>query len=376
MSNINPNEVEPQLIPSIQESLQTRSQMWAAALARDKSCDGSFVFAVRSTGIYCKPSCPAKRPSWDKVVFFFAPAEAEQSGFRPCHRCNPTDNESHPGIGVVDRVCKYIEANLDRKLTLSSLSVQSGVSPYHLQRTFKQAVGLSPREYIQTRRLAKMKFLLKNGQTVTKALYGAGFSSRSRFYGNSNQFGMSAGTFRRGAKGLRVAYSIVNCPLGRLLVAATPKGVCAVFMGDTDAVVESALSKEYPLADLYRTNSGLQKWVTAIMNYFTGQQTHLNLPLDIQASTFQRRVWKEIQSIPYGSTITYGQIAAELGEPNAARAVAKACATNPVSLVIPCHRVVGKNGDLRGYRWGEKRKKDLLTLERTHDPQTVPPSNP
>jgi len=340
--------------------------MWAAVLARDKRCDGSFVFAVRSTGIYCKPSCPAKRPSMDRVVFFSAPAEAEESGFRPCRRCHPGDNGSYAGVGAVDRVCKYIESNLNGKLTLSNLSVHAGISPYHLQRTFKQAVGLSPREYIQARRLAKMKLLLKNGHTVTKALYGAGFSSRSRFYGSSNQFGMSAGAFRRGGEGLRVRYSIVNCPLGRLLVAATPRGLCAVFMGDTDAVVESALSKEYPHADLYRTNSGLQKWITAIMNYFGGREVDLNLPLDIQASTFQRRVWKEIQSIPYGSTSTYSEIAAELGEPNAARAVAKACATNPVSLVIPCHRVVGKNGELRGYRWGEKRKKDLLTLESSH----------
>jgi len=373
MSNANSSEVEQQLIPSTEESLQSRSQMWTAVLARDSRCDGSFVFAVRTTGIYCKPSCPAKRPRMDNVVFFSAPAEAEQSGFRPCHRCHPRDDESKPGITLVDYICKYIEANLDRKLTLSNLSIQAGISPYHLQRTFKQAVGLSPREYIQTRRLAKMKVLLMNGHTVTKALYGAGFSSRSRFYGNSGQFGMSAGVFRRGGKGLRVAYSIVNCPLGRLLVAATPKGVCAVFMGDTDSVVESALTKEYPRADLYRTNSGLQKWVSAILNYFAGQQANLNLPLDIQASTFQRRVWKEIQAIPYGSTSTYGQIATELGDPNAARAVAKACATNPVSLVIPCHRVVGKNGELRGYRWGEKRKKDLLTLERTHGPQSTPP---
>src|SRR5208337_4303420 len=375
MSSIDSSEVEPQLIPS-QESVDTDTQMWAAVLARDNRSDGSFVFAVRSTGIYCKPSCPAKRPSRDRVVFFSAPAEAEESGFRPCQRCHPKDNESYPGVAMVDRVCKYIEANLDHKLTLTNLSDHAGISPYHLQRTFKQAVGLSPREYIQTRRLAKMKLLLKNGHTVTKALYGAGFSSRSRFYGTSNQFGMSAGAFRRGGKGLRVTYSIVNCPLGRLLVAATPKGVCAVFMGDTDVVVESALSKEYPRANLYRTNSGFQRWVTAIMNYFAGQQANLDLPLDIQASTFQRRVWKEIQSIPYGSTSTYSEIASELGEPNAARAVAKACATNPVSLVIPCHRVVGKNGDLRGYRWGEKRKKDLLTLERTHDSQTAPRSTP
>jgi len=366
MSNINSSEVEPQLVAESRERLHTDAQMWAAVLARDKRCDGSFVFAVRSTGVYCKPSCPAKRPSMDRVVFFSAPAEAEESGFRPCHRCHPGDNESYVGVGAVDRVCKYIENNLNRKLTLSNLSVHAGISPYHLQRTFKQALGLSPREYIQARRLAKMKLLLKNGHTVTKALYGAGFSSRSRFYGSSNQFGMSAGAFRRGGEGLRVRYSIVNCPLGRLLVAATPRGLCAVFMGDTDAMVESALSKEYPHADLYRTNSGLQKWITAIMNYFGGREVNLNLPLDIQASTFQRRVWKEIQSIPYGRTRTYSEIAVELGEPNGARAVAKACATNPVSLVIPCHRVVGKNGELRGYRWGEERKKDLLTLESTH----------
>jgi AraC family transcriptional regulator of adaptative response/methylated-DNA-[protein]-cysteine methyltransferase len=352
------------LVAEGQERLRTDSQMWAAALARDSRCDGSFVFAVRSTGIYCKPSCPAKRPSRDRVVFFPAPAEAEESGFRPCHRCHPRENGSYRA--VVDQVCKYIEANLDHKLTLSNLSAHAGLSPYHLQRTFKQAVGLSPREYIQTRRLAKMKLLLKNGHTVTKALYGAGFSSRSRFYGSSNQFGMSAGAFRRGGEGLRVRYSIANCPLGRLLVAATSRGLCAVFMGDSDTIVESALSKEHPHATLHRTNSGLQKWITPIINYFDGREVSLNLPLDIQASTFQRRVWKEIQSIPYGSTSTYSEIASELGQPSAARAVAKACATNPVSLVIPCHRVVGKNGDLRGYRWGEKRKQDLLTLENAH----------
>jgi len=352
------------LVAEGQERLRTDSQMWAAALARDSRCDGSFVFAVRSTGIYCKPSCPAKRPSRDRVVFFPAPAEAEESGFRPCHRCHPRENGSYRA--VVDQVCKYIEANLDHKLTLSNLSAHAGLSPYHLQRTFKQAVGLSPREYIQTRRLAKMKLLLKNGHTVTKALYGAGFSSRSRFYGSSNQFGMSAGAFRRGGEGLRVRYSIATCPLGRLLVAATSRGLCAVFMGDSDTIVESALSKEYPHAALHRTNSGLQKWITPIINYFDGREVSLNLPLDIQASTFQRRVWKEIQSIPYGSTSTYSEIASELGQPSAARAVAKACATNPVSLVIPCHRVVGKNGDLRGYRWGEKRKQDLLTLENAH----------
>jgi len=366
MSNINPSEVEPQLVPERQESLHTDSQMWAAVLARDNRCDGSFVFAVQSTGVYCKPSCPAKRPSRDRVVFFSAPAEAEESGFRPCRRCHPRSNESDHGIVAVDRVCKYIEANLDHKLTLSKLSDHAGISPYHLQRTFKQAVGLSPREYLQTRRLAKMKRLLKSGHTVTQALYGAGFSSRSRFYGSSNQFGMSAGTFRRGGEGVRIKYSIVNCPLGRLLVAETSRGVCAVFMGDSDAVVESALTREYPQADLCRTNSDLERWISAIMKYFGGQEVNLNLPLDIQASTFQRRVWKEIQSIPYGSTITYSEIASELGEPNAARAVARACATNPVSIIIPCHRVVGKNGDLRGYRWGEQRKKDLLTLESIH----------
>jgi AraC family transcriptional regulator of adaptative response/methylated-DNA-[protein]-cysteine methyltransferase len=367
MSSTDQSEVEPQLTPEIRQSLKADSQMWAAVLARDNRCDGDFVFAVRSTDIYCRPSCPAKRPSRDKVMYFSGPAEAEESGFRPCRRCDPRIDRLSTGVEPIDRACKYIEANLDDKLTLSNLGVHAGISPYHLQRTFKRIVGISPREYVEARRLARMKLLLKTGHTVTKALYGAGFTSRSRFYDkNSTQFGMSAGAFRRGGEGVRIEYAIVNCPLGRLLVATTLAGLCAVFMGDTDAVVESALSKEYPHAHLYCGNAGLQKWIAPIMNYFAGHEPNLNLPLDVEASTFQRRVWKEIRSIPYGSTSTYSKIASQLGTPKAARAVAKACATNPISIVIPCHRVIGKNGDLRGYRWGEKRKKDLLTLERTY----------
>jgi AraC family transcriptional regulator of adaptative response/methylated-DNA-[protein]-cysteine methyltransferase len=261
----------------------------------------------------------------------------------------------------------YIQNNLDKKLTLSILSAQVGFSPYHLQRTFKRVEGISPRRYIETLRLAKMKQSLINGETVTRALYSAGFSSRSRFYEKgSYRFGMSPGVVRRGGQGMQISYAIVNSPLGRLLVGATYLGICAVCMGDSDEAVEKALSEEYPSASLLRDDQALHAFVTPIMNYFAGRQFDLKLPLDVQASAFQLRVWKEIQSIHYGDTSTYSQIARGLGEPQAARAVARACATNPVSLVIPCHRVIGKNGELRGYRWGKERKQELLTLEQTH----------
>jgi AraC family transcriptional regulator of adaptative response/methylated-DNA-[protein]-cysteine methyltransferase len=241
------------------------------------------------------------------------------------------------------------------------------MSPYHFQRTFKRIVGISPRQYAETRRVAKMKRLLRGGQTVTRALYGAGFSSRGRIYEKTpNQLGMSPGTFRRGGVGLQIDYTIVNCPLGRLLIGATGRGICAVYMGDSDATVENSLSEEYPAASLNRDDHRLREWASVILNYFAGQDSTLKLPLDVQATTFQWKVWKEIQSIPYGGTTTYGKLAAEIGSPKAARAVARACATNPVSIVIPCHRVIGGDGALHGYRWGKKRKQNLLELEQIH----------
>ncbi len=350
----------------VQEILRTEDKRWRAVLARNGNFDGTFVFAVRSTGIYCKPSCAARRPNRAQVVFFSGPDAAELSGFRPCRRCRPRDLGSSPRAVLIARVCKHIEANLDTKLSLSTLSAEAGISPYHFQRIFKQVVGISPRQYVEARRLSKMKRSLRNGQTVEKALYGAGFSSRSRLYEKvPNQIGVNPGTLRRGGVGLSIEYTIVDCPLGRLLVGATARGICAVCMGDSDAAVEAALTEDYPSADIRRNDKRMRRWVNTLTNYLGGQEFDLNLPVDVRATAFQWRVWSEIKSVPYGNTTTYSKIANALGEPNAARAVARACATNPVSLVIPCHRVVGEDGGPHGYRWGKKRKQALLLLEQT-----------
>ncbi len=345
---------------------------WTAVHSRDDRFDGAFVFAVRSTGIYCSPSCPARRPGKQQVVFFPGPIEAEQSGFRPCHRCQPREAGPSPKTKLVDQACRYIEANLQGKLSLAILSRQVGLSPYHFQRTFKKVLGISPREYIKTRRLARMKRFLRSGETVNDSLYNAGFSSRSRVYENVQEgFGVNPGEFRRGGEGLRIQYSIIDSPLGRLLIAATERGVCGVCIGDSDRFVESSLAEDYPYAIMSRSDEAIEEWTGAFAKYFDGEHLDLNLPLDVKATVFQSRVWKIIQSIPFGKTTTYSQIARELGEPEASRAVARACATNPVALVIPCHRVIGKDGSLCGYRWGIKRKHALLKLEHTADPETV-----
>jgi AraC family transcriptional regulator of adaptative response/methylated-DNA-[protein]-cysteine methyltransferase len=265
---------------------------------------------------------------------------------------------------MIDRVRTYIECNLDKKLTLSTLSTQAGVSPFHLQRTFKQVIGVSPRKYIEALRLAKMKTALLKGETVNKAIYRAGFSSRSRFYENgSHKLGMSAGVMRRGGEGAKITYTVVNSSLGKLLVGGTEFGVCAICIADSDAVVERALSEQYPSAELRRDDESHHQWVEQILDYVAGRQNNLNLPLDIVATPFQARVWNLLKSIPYGTTSTYSKVANALGEPQAVRAVARACATNPVALIIPCHRVLGKDGKLHGYRWGNERKQRLLLLE-------------
>ncbi len=355
-----------------QDNALSDEEKWKAVLSKNDSFDGAFVFAVRSTGIYCRPSCPARRPSKEHVAFFPGSIEAEQSGFRPCHRCQPCEAGPSPKAKLVDQVCKYIDANLRGKLTLEILSRQVGLSPYHFQRTFKRVLRISPRQYVEARRLAKMKRFLRGGETVNNSLYNAGFSSRSRVYENvPGGFGVNPGEFRRGGEGLRIGYSIIDSPLGRLLVAATERGVCGVCIGDSDAFVERSLAEDYPSAILYRNDQGMKEWTGAFSKYFDGEHLALNLPLDVKATAFQSRVWKIIQSIPFGKTTTYSQIAKELGEPDASRAVARACATNPVALVIPCHRVIGKDGGLHGYRWGKKRKQTLLKLEQMANPEAV-----
>ena len=343
--------------------------LWRAVLARDGS-HGSFVYGVRSTGIYCRPGCPSRRPRRDQVVFFASPLAAEQAHFRPCRRCQPREGGGFDAqVKLVQRICGYIEANLDEPLTLAALSGHVNMSPFHLQRTFKRIVGITPHQYTRARRLSTLKSQLREGRRVTTALYEAGYGSSSRLYEEAGAgLGMTPGTYRRGGRGMRIGYTVVDCPLGRLLVAATDRGICAVSLGDSDAGLEAALLAEYPAADIRRDDGGLGEWIDVLLRHLNGDQPHLHLPLDVQATGFQGRVWVQLRAIPYGDVRTYGQIARAMGRPTAARAVGRACATNPVALVIPCHRAVGEDGSLTGYRWGLERKRLLLERERGQTP--------
>ena len=339
-------------------------ERWNAVLSRDERMDGRFVTGVRTTGIYCKPSCPAKHPYRSNVVFFLGPSEAEQAGFRPCKRCNPRESVSARS-DLVQRICQYINTNLDEKLTLASLSVEADLSPFHLQRTFKKVLGISPRQYVETRRLDKLKRSLSRGKTVTSAGYDAGFRSRGRLYvGSTSQLGVRPGLFRRGGEGLQIRYTITDSPVGRLLLGATRSGVCAVCLGASDEAVEVALREDYYAADISRDDNAMKEWAGHFSKYFEGHEFPRNLPIDVQATAFQWKVWKHIRAIPYGQTASYAKIAEQIGEPRAVRAVANACARNHVALIVPCHRIVGSKGELRGYRWGVKRKQAILSLER------------
>jgi AraC family transcriptional regulator of adaptative response/methylated-DNA-[protein]-cysteine methyltransferase len=345
-----------------------RKDRWKAIRTRDHHYDGAFVFAVRSTGIYCRPSCPSRRPRPEQVVFFPAPDAAEREGFRPCRRCRPRAGARHLQAEFVQRLCRLIEtkvaAHPDELLTLGSLGAEVSMSPHHLERVFKRAMGITPRQYADAQRLLRLKTQLKKGDDVTTALYEAGYGSSSRIYERAPaHLGMTPATYRRGGQGMRIGYTIVSCPLGRLLVAATGKGVSAVYLGDHDRPLVAALAEEYPAAQIFRNRDGLQGLVRALLRHLRGQEPDLQLPLDVQATAFQRRVWEELKRIPYGSTRSYSEIAHAIGRPSAMRAVARACATNPVSIVVPCHRVVRGDGNLAGYRWGLERKRALLEHE-------------
>lgn len=346
---------------------------WQAVLQRDLRFDSAFVYAVRSTGVYCRPWCPSRKPNRDQVVFFPAPQEAEQAGFRPCRRCRPRDAEPvRTQVKAVGELCRLIEARLRDPeaggLRLNALGVRTGLSPHYLQRIFKRIVGLTPREYAEALRLGQLKIHLKGGKDVTTSLYEAGYSSSSRLYERaSEKLGMTPATYRRGGEGMYLGYTIVDSPLGRMLVAATPQGVSMVSLGDNDSVLEQALFLEYPRATIRRSEADtLKGWVEQIVRHLRGEAPDLELPVDVQATAFQWRVWKELCAIPRGKTRTYGEIARAIGRPSAARAVGHAIATNPVALVIPCHRVIHGDGSLSGYRWGPRRKQAILESERSN----------
>lgn len=344
--------------------------MWQAVLDRDRHFDGEFVFAVRTTGVYCRPSCPARRPRRENVRFFGGPEQAEAAGYRPCQRCHPgRAAPPEPHLALVQAVCRTLDEQTDRPPTLEELGRQFGVSPYHLQRTFKRIVGVTPKQYASAQRTDRLKRHLKEKTTVTEAIYEAGYPSSSSAYGAAAaHLGMTPAAYRSGGPATTVTYSIVPCPLGYLLVAATANGLCAVRLGDSAEELAAALASEFPAASVQPDGGHLEPWLASLQDYLAGAQPHLDLPLDVRATAFQRRVWQALQAIPYGSTRSYSEVAQAIGQPAAARAVARACATNPVALVVPCHRVVREDGGLGGYRWGLERKEALLAQEAAHRP--------
>lgn len=337
---------------------------WAAVLSRDPRSDGGFVYAVASTGVYCRPSCPSRRPDRRRVAFFPTPAAAEAAGYRACRRCRPA-SASSPADERVERAVAFLEAHLDEPVTLARLGREVGLSPAHLQRGFKRRIGLSPKEYVDARRAERLKERLKGGDTVTDATYEAGYGAPSRLYEQAPaRLGMTPGTFRRGGRGATVHYTLTASPLGRLLVAATERGVCAVMLGDDDDALTAALRAELPAATIARADAALAGPVAEALRYLGGEAPRLDLPLDLAATTFQWRVWKALTEIPPGETRTYGEIAVAIGAPGAARAVGRACAGNRVALAVPCHRAVPAGSGASGYRWGPERKRRLLELER------------
>ena len=340
-------------------------RQWAAVLARDARADGAFVYAVSSTGIYCRPTCPSRRPRRDRVRFFPTPAEAEHAGFRACKRCRPgVTAERSPRATVVARTASYLRAHADETVLLTQLARLAGMSASHLQRAFTRLVGLSPREYQAACRADRFRRALGRGQPVTGAVYDAGYGSPSRVYESQpTGAGVSPATYRRGGPGVSIGVSLVECSLGRLLVAATAEGVCAVKIGDSDRALRAELRREFSSARITRETPARSAWVRAIVGQVDGRQPSSEVPLDVRGTAFQWRVWQALRRIPRGETRSYSEIAATIGRPTAARAVARACATNPAAVLIPCHRVTPKAGGTGEYRWGSDRKKRILESE-------------
>jgi len=339
---------------------------WRAVVGRDSRLDGVFVTGVLTTGIYCRPSCPSRRPRRENVRFFGRPEEAERAGFRACLRCRPKDlGRPNPRTDLVRRVCGILVERPEERVTLTALAREVGVSPHHLQRTFKRAIGISPRQYADALRLDRLKGRLQGKESVTMALYEAGYGSSSRLYETSTQrLGMTPGAYREGGRGARIRYAVADTAIGRVLVAATDRGICSVRIGGSETAMAKELRREFPKAAIDRDRDGLAAWVERLTRHIEGRAPDLNLPVDIQATAFQWRVYEALRSIPYGETRTYREVARSIGAPRAARAVGRACATNPVGIVIPCHRVVREGGGLGGYAWGIGIKKRLLESER------------
>jgi len=342
----------------ISAAMLPEDQAWAAVLARDPAADAEMVYAVKTTGVFCRPTCPSRRPARTHVVFFPDSDTAMGAGYRPCRRCRP--QLPHADAALVEAVAAKL--GTDRAVTLEELARQTGRNPFTIERAFQRVLGITPAQYQRQRRAASFRKELANGSArVTDAIYDAGYSGPGRAYEGA-QLGMAPGKFRAGGKDAEIGYAIGESSLGKVLIAATVRGLCSVILGDTDSQLTRELKAQFPAAKIHAEPS-LEPHLRKVVSQFTAHPAALDLPLDLRATAFQMRVWEALRRIPRGETRTYTQVAQSLGQPTAVRAVARACATNPVAVVIPCHRVVGRDGKLTGYRWGVERKEKMLEME-------------
>ncbi|MFT3689829.1 bifunctional DNA-binding transcriptional regulator/O6-methylguanine-DNA methyltransferase Ada [Paenirhodobacter sp.] len=341
---------------------------WARVLARDTAADGAFVFAVRTTGVYCRPSCPSRRARPENVTFFDTPEAAEAAGYRACLRCHPRGvSTAEANAAIVAAACRMIEA-AEEPPSLADLAARMGVSAFHFHRMFRAVTGLTPRDWATARRRERLRDGLGQGGTVTDAIHGAGFASSSRFYETSNEvLGMTPTTWRDGGRGARIRFALGDCTLGAILVAQSDIGICAITLGDDPEVLLRDLQDRFPRAELIGGDGDFERMVAQVVGFVEAPGIGLDLPLDIRGTAFQRRVWQALRQIPAGETATYAEIASRIGAPASVRAVAGACAANRIAVAIPCHRVVRSDGGISGYRWGVARKRSLLAREGVAD---------
>jgi AraC family transcriptional regulator, regulatory protein of adaptative response / methylated-DNA-[protein]-cysteine methyltransferase len=335
---------------------------WQAVLARDPAAERRFVYAVSTTGVYCRPTCPSRRPRRANIRFFADGASAERAGFRACRRCRPGTPD--PQAEAVRRACDLIERS-EKPPSLAEMAGAAGLSPSHFHRVFRRTLGVTPREYAAMQRAQRLQRDLAGGAPVAEAIYGAGFGSGSRVYEHADAtLGMTPATYRRGGEGMLIRHAVVASELGPVIVAATERGVCMIEFGDTQDELVGRLGARFPKARLEPADEALRAWVEAVADYVRAPSRGIRLPVDMLGTAFQQRVWTALAEIPVGTTLGYAELAARIGSPKAVRAVAGACAANPVALAVPCHRVVGKDGSLTGYRWGTERKRALIEGER------------
>lgn len=339
---------------------------WAAVVARDRHADGTFVYSVKTTGVYCRPSCAARRPNPANVGFHQTPADAERAGFRPCRRCRPNEPKVEGAQAAkIAAVCRAIES-ADVAPSLASLARIAGLSPYHFHRVFKAATGVTPREYAAAHRAKRVREqLVRRNTTVTEAIYEAGYNSSGRFYSSVQQtLGMTATDYRSGGAKAHIRFAVGKCSLGSILVAQSEKGVCAILLGDDPDALVRELQDRFPRAELVGGDPAFERTVAAVVGFVEQPALGLDLPLDVRGTAFQQRVWQALRRVPAGTTVSYAELAHRIGAPSSTRAVAQACAANSIAVAIPCHRVVRTDGSLSGYRWGVERKRELLERER------------